>query len=364
MNTHGVAASHDVLVRGSHVVAVRTEDGTVLYDPGRRVVHVLNPSGTEIWDRLDGAVDVDLVSRGIAEDYGAPSELVARDVGALLSELAAAGLVLPAERHDPPPEAPFVDPGGFLEDPVSHCPQPFAQRPAVHSTFEVAGLLVGVRSDSPGTDELVRATLSGYATPDRDGPANFNVWLSEDVRPGMRSFATRYRGRCPLVRARDNDAVLEALRRAVVWASAPDVGLVHASIAAVVGPTGATLLPSSLRPRLEREAETLGRSDLRLLPAPYVALDPASGSVVELEDVTGRLVETARHPVVRIVVSSGPEAVADWESAVRLLMPDVIREPRVPPVRGLTAMVLAARTASIAQVRGGGPIAGAVMARG
>jgi hypothetical protein len=73
----------------------RLDDQTVIVDPGRREVHVLNGMGSEIWDLLSSSLNlVDLVA-ALEHDgrFNADFETIARDVKAFLADLSAKGLV-------------------------------------------------------------------------------------------------------------------------------------------------------------------------------------------------------------------------------------------------------------------------------
>jgi len=46
------------------------EDGLVIYDPARDMVHHLNPSAAVIFDLCDGTRDADTIARVLGEAYG------------------------------------------------------------------------------------------------------------------------------------------------------------------------------------------------------------------------------------------------------------------------------------------------------
>jgi hypothetical protein len=66
------------------------EDGLVIYDPGRDIVHHLNPSAAVIFDLCDGTRDADSIARVLGEAY---------DLGTPPLEDALAGLRDLADRH-------------------------------------------------------------------------------------------------------------------------------------------------------------------------------------------------------------------------------------------------------------------------
>lgn len=89
--------------RRGDVVAERVGDDVVLYDPVTADLHVLNQAAASLWVLLDGDVDVDAISRDLAEMFQASSDQVAADVAAALDDLGAQGLLAAGADRDPAP---------------------------------------------------------------------------------------------------------------------------------------------------------------------------------------------------------------------------------------------------------------------
>ncbi len=84
----------DPLPRPSPGVLTSELDGeVVVYDPVTRLVHLPDPVATVVWLACDGATDLATVVAELAGATGAPSEVVERDVVALVDDLLGRGLV-------------------------------------------------------------------------------------------------------------------------------------------------------------------------------------------------------------------------------------------------------------------------------
>jgi PqqD family protein of HPr-rel-A system len=74
------------------------EDGLVVYDPARDLVHHLNPTAAVIFDLCDGTRDAAAIAATLAEVFGLDSP-PKEAVRAGLAELAEQGLIA----HEPDP---------------------------------------------------------------------------------------------------------------------------------------------------------------------------------------------------------------------------------------------------------------------
>jgi hypothetical protein len=81
--------------RDPRVLWRRTLDGCVLLAPGGDPIQ-LNGPGAAVWMLLDPYRTVDDLIEALLEVWTAPAEVVARDIGPLLSELVAADLAIDA----------------------------------------------------------------------------------------------------------------------------------------------------------------------------------------------------------------------------------------------------------------------------
>jgi hypothetical protein len=76
------------------LVLRREDDEAFLLEPAAGRIKLLNATGLEVWELLDGRRDAGAVARALGAAHpDADPDAVARDVAQFLEELAAAGLV-------------------------------------------------------------------------------------------------------------------------------------------------------------------------------------------------------------------------------------------------------------------------------
>lgn len=80
-----------VLTCGPGAVAVPVGDDVVVVDEERARLHLLDGPAGAVWSRLDGVRPLREVARAVAEAYGAPLDVVERDVAGLADRLVADG---------------------------------------------------------------------------------------------------------------------------------------------------------------------------------------------------------------------------------------------------------------------------------
>jgi len=87
-STSGPKAREDVVSR-------QVDDEWVLYDPVSQKMHVLNTTMGMIWNHLDGTRTIDDLVRATLDafDPTPPSDVIARDLGKVLEQLADEGLL-------------------------------------------------------------------------------------------------------------------------------------------------------------------------------------------------------------------------------------------------------------------------------
>jgi hypothetical protein len=70
-------------VLDGEAVILRADSGTL---------HRLNPTGTAVWERMDGTCSLHDMAQLMVAEYDVDADDAARDIGALAEELIAAGL--------------------------------------------------------------------------------------------------------------------------------------------------------------------------------------------------------------------------------------------------------------------------------
>ncbi len=73
-------------------------EGCVVIDKQTGDCYELNRLGTAIWNRLTAGQSVRAIVTEISSEHGVPGPQVERDVGRLIADLVAHGLVLPVEQ--------------------------------------------------------------------------------------------------------------------------------------------------------------------------------------------------------------------------------------------------------------------------
>jgi hypothetical protein len=189
--------------------AVEVDGDVVTVVDGR--IHVLNPTAALVWRCCDGRTPVATIGRDLAAAFGA--EAAARDVAAVVEDLAAAGLVGP-----PRPPAPT----GAVEviEPTAACAGcgtgPRYER---HVLIRLGDRAAAVGADAAVADALGQAfgdRVLAVGAPAPDDLAVYGVVLparapAPGAVAGVQSVARLHRGAEVLLRSRDPQRVVRAL---------------------------------------------------------------------------------------------------------------------------------------------------------
>jgi hypothetical protein len=77
----------DVISTGDGVASVIVDGQAVLYDEAAKVLHVLDPIGTVVWQCLDGSGTLGEIEADLADVYQMPIKQVRTDVRRLIRQL-------------------------------------------------------------------------------------------------------------------------------------------------------------------------------------------------------------------------------------------------------------------------------------
>jgi len=77
----------DVISAGDGVESVIVDGQAVLYDEAAKVLHVLDPIGTVVWQCLDGSGTLGEIEADLADVYQMPIKQVRTDVRRLIRQL-------------------------------------------------------------------------------------------------------------------------------------------------------------------------------------------------------------------------------------------------------------------------------------
>jgi hypothetical protein len=86
----------DLWRRDSKLPFQKLEEDTIVVDPARREVHLLNPTGTRLWELLAAPRSVDDLVAVLSDEYEAPLGELREATEALVRELAGKGVLVRA----------------------------------------------------------------------------------------------------------------------------------------------------------------------------------------------------------------------------------------------------------------------------
>ena len=161
---------------------------------------------------------------------------------------------------------------------------------AASDALRVGDHLVGVRSDPASLSVRIRAGLAEHAVEDVPAPPNYSLRF-EKRQPGRKGPAQAYvlyRAQCVFLRTRTRVRALRALSRCLSAHALADDVLLRARQLAVVGPSGAVILPPELHWRLEALEPRLAGNGLWLADPPLVEIDRETGELVVAPPAIGR----------------------------------------------------------------------------
>jgi hypothetical protein len=90
------ASIRDLWQRDSKLPFQKLEEDTIVVDPARREVHLLNPTATRLWELLAAPRSLDDLVTVLSNEYDAPLGEVREATEALVRELAGKGVLVPA----------------------------------------------------------------------------------------------------------------------------------------------------------------------------------------------------------------------------------------------------------------------------
>lgn len=148
------------------------------------------------------------------------------------------------------------------------------------TTFRFGDLHIGVRSDTVGTDQLVRRLLGQHLVEDVEAPANYSVILEDRSGVG-RGLNLLYRSWTTLVRSRHPDRVLMALVAHLdQYGLAPATDHLRARAVALVREGRAILVPDRVFTWTDLLTPRLHRKGWQFVDSPFVDVDPDRAELV------------------------------------------------------------------------------------
>jgi hypothetical protein len=217
---------------------------------------------------------------------------------------------------------------------------------AASDAFRVGDHLVGVRSDPASLSVRIRAGLAEHAVQGAATPPNYSLRF-EERQPGRKGPARAYalyRARCLFLRTRTRVRALRALSRCLSAHADTDDVVLRARQLAVVGPSGAVILPPDLHWRIEALEPRLAENGLWLADPPLVEIDPETGELVVAPPAIGgdaawfdgrsrRRARDGRYPIREWAILGGEDGeMVSPTIALAAVMPMAERELNGPGV--------------------------------
>ena len=282
-----------LIARGrAKVTEVELDGESILYDDATQELLVLNGSAGVIWQNLDGACSLRELIADLADVFEVDADIVRADVLDTVRELSRHGMLEAAAA--PASEPPDMiwrtigEPAFLVEGPVgcASCVERLDELEWGDTiTFEIGGVHIGVRTNAPEVDAVLRLALGAYLADDVEAPANFSLRIGEQQGRGREGLHILYDASEQLARSSAPSRVVSALfahlaSHEASYEAGTDDGLLPLRIPAVVVGGVAVLVSRHLRPILLDVEPRLRASGLELVESPVLTVDTATRELV------------------------------------------------------------------------------------
>ena len=88
-----VLSPESVLVRNERLAWRALEGEAVILFPEEGTLHRLNPTGTRVWEQLDGSLSLAAIAERLSDEFRVEPDEALHDLETLVSDLLDAGLV-------------------------------------------------------------------------------------------------------------------------------------------------------------------------------------------------------------------------------------------------------------------------------
>jgi hypothetical protein len=227
-----------------------------------------------------------------------------------------------------------------------------------HRSFELDGLLFGIRTDSKDFARWLEDALPATLVLDEEADPNYSVALSREGKIGKRFFIL-YRDSTVLTRTFDAGELVGALLAdldSLTYGHRRDAVYVKATFLALAGIDA--IFPEELFATFDEMRRQIRKLGLRLPASRFLAVDLKTGEVIP-SPRSLQLDAAALEELARLVPSEPtvwPRAILDRRTTVELLctMGSPGAEPVQPVSRGFALYVLASLAANLHEVGGAG----------
>lgn len=284
-----------LIARGcAKVIEVEIDGESILYDEPSQELLVLNGSAAVIWHNLDGACSLRELIADLAEVFEVDADVVRADVLDTVRELSRHGMLeaatAPASEQRDMIWRRIGEPAFLVEGPVgcASCVERLGELEWGDTiTFEIGGVHIGVRTNAPEVDAVLRLALRTYLANDVEAPANFSLRIGEQQGRGREGLHILYDASEQLARSSAPSRVVSALfahlasHEASYEAGTGD-SLLPLRIPAVVVDGVAVLVSRHLGPIVLDVEPRLRASGLELVENPVLAVDTETRELVVL----------------------------------------------------------------------------------
>jgi hypothetical protein len=348
----------------TQVRALPFVDEGVIVDVPPRQAHIVNASALAVWQCLDGVTLLDDVIDELADRYAVDRSVIAPDIVGVMEHYRHLSLVElvttapatpgagPAESSNPwPTTSPCigrdlveVDGHRYLVLPPSTCRASLDALPwQPVCALAIGDHRLGVRSNSPEADAMVRRAFARHVVDDDRVAANYSVVVMDDDAEAVAGRAHQrsglYEGNQWLGTVPKPLEIIRALARRLAAAVADDPPMLRLEALTIVGDTGAVLLPWFQGVLGDRTAAIADRPGWSSYQAPIwidtatreLRLDPP-GIDLDLSDLDGPEpgappsaasagTATSSPTLAGIVLAGGETARLEGAAAVAALVP-------------------------------------------
>lgn len=282
-----------LVARGhERVTEVEIDGESILYDEPSQELLVLNGSAAVIWHNLDGACSLRELIADLADVFEIDANVVQADVLETVRQLARHGMLeAAATAATPQPDVSWMtigEPAFLVEGPVgcASCVERLDELEWGDTiTFEIGGVHIGVRTNSPEVDAVLRVALSAYLANGVAAPANFSLRIGERQGRGREGLHLLYDSSEQLARSSAPSRVVSALfahlaSHEASHESGTEDRVLSLRIPAVVVDGRAVLVCRHLGPIVLDVEPRLRASGLELVDNPVLVVDTETREVV------------------------------------------------------------------------------------
>ena len=255
-------------------------DGAIVVGLTPLVVRRLNQTGSLVWQVLGEDLTVDQLARELADAFGSTEGEMRSSVTPLLTSLASEGLLVEvSEQPLSPPLPPAVEVDGPVRLTIPPCGCVVTVDDfdwAAMAPLQVGNEIFGLRTNDLGAHQLLVEAFDGHVVDDPLAQGYYSVQVFAE--PTDQTPLRLWQGNTSACATRSTAVLWERAHAAVSQHLRPEPGLLRLLMVAVIGPRGASLVPSYAAERLYEERDRLAEAGIFVADGP-VEIDPETGEL-------------------------------------------------------------------------------------